>query len=124
MGKYPDTSVDLTSAVVDSQKNKYHTTKGVHFGTEQKDSMKNSVLLKAHPQANIGMQSPGPFAYDPKDKDVTRPTEPKFSLGSKTKILSTSVQTPRNVGPGSYPPTTAMGEQPSSSKKSQPSWSF
>merc|ERR1712166_122026 len=44
--------------------------------------------------------------------------------GAKTKILATTVQTPRNVGPGSYPPTVSMGEQPSSSKKSQPSWSF
>jgi len=122
--KYPDTSVDLTGATVDSQKNKFHTTKNVHFGTEQKDNMKNSVLLKTHPQACMGLVSPGPFAYDPKDKDVTRPKEPRYSLGEKTKILSTQAQTPRNVGPGSYPPTKAMGEQASSSKRSQPSWSF
>lgn len=122
--KYPDTSVDLTGATVDSQKNKFHSTKGVHFGTEQKDNTKNSVLLRTHPQANLGLQSPGPFAYDPKDKDVTKPTEPRFSLGEKTKILATKAQTPRNVGPGSYPPTTSMGEQPTSAKRSQPSWSF
>jgi hypothetical protein len=122
--KYPDTSVDLTGATVDSQKNKYHATKGVVFGTEQKQETKNSVLLRTHPQAVAGQCSPGPTAYTPVDKDVTRYTEPRFSLGEKTKILSTSAQTPRNVGPGSYPPSTSMGEQPTSARKSMPSWSF
>lgn len=122
--QYPDTSVDLVGAIVDSQKNKFHATKNVHFGTEQKDNMKNSTVIKCHPGAVLGLQSPGPTAYDPKDKGVTQRTEPKFSLGEKTKILSTKSQTPRNVGPGSYPPTASMGEQASSSKRSQPSWSF
>jgi len=122
--QYPDTSVDLVGAVVDSQKNKFPATRNVHFGTEQKDNMKNSMVIKTHPGAVLGLQSPGPTAYDPKDKNVTRPTEPKYSLGEKTKILSAKSQTPRTVGPGSYPPTASMGEQASSGKKSQPSWSF
>lgn len=121
---YPDTSVDLTAATVDSQKCKFHSTKGVHFGTEAKDSLKNSVVLRAHPQANMGLQSPGPFAYDPKDRDVTKGTEPRYSLGAKTKILATQSQTPRNVGPGSYPTGGSMSTQPNSARKSQPSWSF
>lgn len=122
--KYPDTSVDLTGATVDSQKCKFPTTKGVVFGTEQVGEMKNAVLLKSHPQASYGKASPGPTAYTPRDKDVTKVSEPKFSLGEKTKILSAKSQTPRNVGPGSYPPPTSMGGQPSSGKKSMPSWSF
>lgn len=122
--KYPDTSVDLTGAVVDSQNTKFHATKGVVFGTEQKGETSNSVVIRYHPQASFGKGSPGPTAYTPRDKDVTRPTEPRFSLGEKTKILATKTQTPRNVGPGSYPPTTSMGEQPNSNKKSMPSWSF
>jgi hypothetical protein len=122
--KYPDTSVDLTGATVDSQSCKFHATKGVVFGTEQKAETNNTVLLKTHPQAHFGKESPGPTAYTPRDKDVTRQTEPRYSLGEKTKILSTKAQTPRNVGPGSYPPTASMGEQPSSAKKSMPSWSF
>lgn len=122
--KYPDTSVDLTGATVDSQINKFQSTKGVNFGTEQKNESKNSVLLKCHPQAMFGKGSPGPTAYTPRDKGVIRENEPRYSLGAKTKILATAAQTPRNVGPGSYPPTASMGEQPTSSKKSQPSWSF
>lgn len=122
--KYPDTSVDLTGATVDSQKHKFHSTKGVVFGTEQKDEANNSVLLRTHPQANFGKGSPGPTAYTPRDKDVTRATEPRYSLGDKTKILAANAQTPRNVGPGSYPPTTSMGEQPTSARRSMPSWSF
>merc|ERR1719335_1868239 len=72
----------------------------------------------------MGQASPGPTAYTPVDKDITRSTEPRFSLGEKTKILATHAQTPRNVGPGSYPPTSSMGEQPKSSKKSNPAFSF
>lgn len=122
--RYPDTSVDLTGANVDSQKNKFQSTKGIVFGTEQKCEYKNSVVLRTHPAANYGLASPGPVAYTPADKNVTRPTEPKYSLGEKTKIMATQAQTPRNVGPGSYPPTTSMGEQPTSARKSMPSWSF
>jgi hypothetical protein len=122
--QYPDSSVDVTGATVDSQNCKFPSTKGVHFGTDLKDNMKNSVLIRTHPQANMGMESPGPFAYDPKDRDVTRIKEPRYSLGQKTKILATHAQTPRNVGPGSYPPTASMGEQPKSEKRSNPSFSF
>jgi len=122
--KYPDTSVDLTGATVDSQKHKFHATIGTVFGTEQKSDNKNSIVLRVHPALNYGMASPGPTAYTPVDKDVTRPTEPKFSLGEKTKIMATQAQTPRNVGPGSYPPGTSMGEQPTSARRSMPSWSF
>lgn len=121
---YPDSSVDLTGATVDSQPCKFPTTKGVHFGTDLKDNMKNSVLIKTTPGTYLGIQSPGPFAYDPKDRGVTTPREPKYSLGQKTKILATHAQTPRNVGPGSYPPTGSMGEQPKSDKRSNPSFSF
>lgn len=124
---YPDTSVDLTGAFPDSQQNKYHSTKGVHFGTDLKDNMKNALLVKVHPAANLGTLSPGPFAYDPKERDVTRPTEPRYSCAGKTKAgssLALKIATPRNVGPGSYPPTSGMGEQPRSEKRSNPSYSF
>lgn len=121
---YPDTSVDCTGATVDSQVNKFHSAKGVHFGTEAKDSLKNSVHIRVHPQANMGLQSPGPFSYNPKEKDVTKATEPRYSLGAKTKILATQAQTPRNVGPGHYATPRGMGPQPQSARRSMPSYGF
>jgi len=121
--QYPDSSVDVTCAKVDSQPYKFPSTKGVAFGTELKDNMQNAVLIKVNPQSALS-KSPGPFAYDPKDRDVTKQRTPRYSLGPKTKILVSDPQTPRNVGPGSYPLNGSMSEQPSSQKRSNPSYSF
>merc|ERR1719456_18868 len=82
------------------------------------------MILKAHPQCNFGIFSPGPCAYMPMDTDVISKASPKISFGAKTKILSSETQTPRNVGPGSYPPGESLGRQPLSAKRSNAVWSF
>merc|ERR1711964_22824 len=37
---------------------------------------------------------------------------------------SAETQTPRNVGPGSYPPSASLGKQALSARKSNAAWSF
>lgn len=122
--KYPDSSVDLTGASVDSQSVKFPGTRTTLFGTDSKDNMKNAVILKNHPQANFGIFSPGPCAYMPMETDVISKASPRISFGAKTKILSAESQTPRNIGPGSYPPTESIGKQAQSKKRSIAAWSF
>merc|ERR1719201_1444838 len=72
----------------------------------------------------MGVFSPGPTAYMPEDKDIVTRTSPRISFGAKTKLLSSETQTPRNVGPGSYPPSQSMGKQPLSARRSNSSWSM
>jgi hypothetical protein len=99
--QYPDSSVDLIEGSVDSQKIKFDQSKRFLFGSESKDCNKNAVILKHHPQANLGMLSPGPLAYYPKKETVERKTE-AYTISMKTPILGSQPQTPRNVGPGKY----------------------
>lgn len=122
--RYPDSSVDLTAASVDSQTVKFPSTRASIFGTDSKDNMKNAMILKAHPQCNFGIFSPGPCAYMPMDTDVISKASPRISFGAKTKILSSETQTPRNIGPGSYPPSESLGKQALSKRRSIAAWSF
>ncbi|EER00906.1 hypothetical protein Pmar_PMAR002976 [Perkinsus marinus ATCC 50983] len=115
--RYPDSSVDLTNALVDSQPLKYPTVKGTIFGTDPKGHIKNATILKNHASAFYGRISPGPTAYSPDDKQTSRtPRAPRAILGSKTKILASECQTPAVVGPGTYPSPTSMGTQHLSQK--------
>eukprot|EP00451_Oxyrrhis_marina_P013853 CAMPEP_0204321088 /NCGR_PEP_ID=MMETSP0469-20131031/7971_1 /ASSEMBLY_ACC=CAM_ASM_000384 /TAXON_ID=2969 /ORGANISM="Oxyrrhis marina" /LENGTH=294 /DNA_ID=CAMNT_0051302357 /DNA_START=45 /DNA_END=929 /DNA_ORIENTATION=+ len=118
---YPDSSVDLTEATVDTQRVKFRNTAGYLFGTDQKDNMRNAVILKSHPQANLGVFSPGPVAYTPDAKTI-HDRSPEYSIRKKTKILASSSQTPGNVGPGSYPAMASIGMQPLSQRSTMPSF--
>lgn len=66
----------------------------------------------------------GKQAYMPEDKDIITKTSPRISFGAKTKILSAETQTPKNVGPGSYPPSESLGRQALSARRSNAVWSF
>eukprot|EP00929_Paragymnodinium_shiwhaense_P034795 TRINITY_DN18890_c0_g1_i1.p1 TRINITY_DN18890_c0_g1~~TRINITY_DN18890_c0_g1_i1.p1 ORF type:complete len:309 (+),score=54.97 TRINITY_DN18890_c0_g1_i1:116-1042(+) len=132
--KYPDSSVDLTGATVDSQKVKFPTTPRVHFGTESRMNTKNAEILRAHPGLGLGMESPGALEYSPDETKITG-VAPQYSFGPKAGVESqgqkpcvrltlplTSV--PRHVGPGSHQQPSALGEQPTSARPSAPSWGF
>lgn len=130
--KYPDTSVDLTCAEVDSQPIKFHATKGVHFGTEGRTSTKNAEILAAHPAAEYGKASPGATEYSPQD-DLAKKNDPAYSFGPKAarmnerpvpRISAMPTSTPRHVGPGSHPLPPSIGAQPSSARPSAPKYSF
>eukprot|EP00747_Dinoflagellata_sp_TGD_P183244 gnl/TRDRNA2_/TRDRNA2_37986_c0_seq1.p1 gnl/TRDRNA2_/TRDRNA2_37986_c0~~gnl/TRDRNA2_/TRDRNA2_37986_c0_seq1.p1 ORF type:complete len:311 (+),score=53.91 gnl/TRDRNA2_/TRDRNA2_37986_c0_seq1:102-1034(+) len=130
--QYPDSSVDLTCATVDSQNLKFHSTKGVHFGTESRSYPKNAEIYKTHPQAGMGLCSPGSTEYSPDDKIMLK-NNPAYSFGPKTprtdkkaasRNSGPAPQTPRHVGPGSHPIPSGLGSQISSARKSPPSWSF
>lgn len=129
---YPDSSVDLTCSTVDTQTVKFDSTKGVHFGTEQRMNTKNAEIIRTNPSAQFGMCSPGSFDYCPEDGLVVKaPAE--YSFGPKngkindkqaTRMSAPQMSTPRHVGPGSHGQPSGMGSQPNSRKKSAPSWSF
>lgn len=131
--KYPDSSVDLCSSNVDSQKVKFHSTKGIHFGTESRMSVANAETVRNDPALAIGLESPGSVAYSPDDK-MTAKQQPAYSFGPMygkpgDKVRSARSKaapggTPRNVGPGSQAMPSSMGTQPSSVKKSNAQWSF
>lgn len=55
-----ESSVDLLGVIVDNQKFKYPSAKGVLFGTDSKDNIRNATILRNHPQAFYGVHSPGP----------------------------------------------------------------
>jgi len=114
--QYPDSSVDLIEGNVDSQKIKFDNPKKFLFGSESKDCNKNAVILKHHPQANLGMLSPGPLAYYPKKETVERKTE-AYTISMKTPILGSQPQTPRNVGPGKYAALMAAMDYDSTKKR-------
>jgi hypothetical protein len=130
--QYPDSSVDLTCSVVDSQTIKYSSTKGVHFGTEPRMNPKNAEALRANPTTNLCTQSPQSFDYNPDDTLIAK-SRPEYSFGPKEakqsdkapqRIHIPKTGTPRHVGPGSHGQPSACGSQPSSARKSAPSWSF
>mmetsp|Transcript_19010 Transcript_19010/g.35659 ORF Transcript_19010/g.35659 Transcript_19010/m.35659 type:complete len:302 (+) Transcript_19010:134-1039(+) len=128
--KYPDSSVDLTSATVDTQKVKFAKTPGVHFGTEQKLSLKNAEIIRTHAGLALGSESPGALEYHP--KDVAKAV-PAYSFGptkemsprkpeSRVQLLQTS--TPARIGPGSHQKPSAMGQQPMSPRPTAPAWTM
>eukprot|EP00403_Amphidinium_massartii_P025747 CAMPEP_0178392184 /NCGR_PEP_ID=MMETSP0689_2-20121128/11550_1 /TAXON_ID=160604 /ORGANISM="Amphidinium massartii, Strain CS-259" /LENGTH=240 /DNA_ID=CAMNT_0020012755 /DNA_START=168 /DNA_END=890 /DNA_ORIENTATION=- len=129
---YPDSSIDLTCANVDSQTTKFPTTKGVVFGTESRMGNTNAEALLENPAMAWGLESPGALEYSPDYGPITK-NPPQFSFGPKTGTLGTQttprtsappMSTPRHVGPGSHTQPPAVGYQPSSTKKASPSWSF
>jgi len=120
---YPDSSIDLIEATVDSQTVKFDTPKGYLFGTESKGCMLNATILQTHPQVNYGLLSPGPVAYTPNEMCIARNPE-QYSIASKHTGGELQAQTPANVGPGRYKHQAAIGTQISSVKKSLASWTM
>jgi hypothetical protein len=130
--QYPDSSVDLTCSVVDSQTVKFDGTKAVHFGTEPRMNSKNAEALRGNAEANLCTQSPLSFDYNPDDSLVAK-AHPLFSFGPKNtsegmkcpaRIHIPKTGTPRHVGPGSHTQAAGVGPQPTSARKSAPAWSF
>eukprot|EP00930_Biecheleria_cincta_P045949 TRINITY_DN31673_c0_g1_i1.p1 TRINITY_DN31673_c0_g1~~TRINITY_DN31673_c0_g1_i1.p1 ORF type:complete len:306 (-),score=33.67 TRINITY_DN31673_c0_g1_i1:133-1050(-) len=130
--KYPDSSVDLTCATVDSQKFKYHNTPGVHFGTEPKMSSKNGEIVRTHPTSVLGQESPGALEYHPQEEQLYKRT-PAYSFGPaedraprkpESRITLVPGSSPRQTGPGSHQVPSGVGRQPHSARPSAPSWSF
>lgn len=132
--KYPDSSVDLTCSVVDSQVVKFHGTKGVHFGTESRLNSKNAEIVRVHPASALGMESPGALEYSP-EETLTTKVPPEYSFGPKVqgdisgakikgRLTLPLTSTPRHVGPGSHMQPSGLGSQPCSARGSAPSWGF
>jgi hypothetical protein len=132
--KYPDSSVDLNGALVDSQKVKYPGTSGVHFGTEQRGTTVNAEVLRTNPSLGFGLESPGGLEYRPDESKITA-LPPAYSFGLKkgkndaptkpcTRLSMPPTSSPRHVGPGSNPQPGGLGNQPQSTRPSQPSWTF
>uniref|UniRef100_A0A7S1W0I8 Uncharacterized protein n=1 Tax=Alexandrium catenella TaxID=2925 RepID=A0A7S1W0I8_ALECA len=131
--KYPDSSVDLTCATVDSQGVKFRSTKGVHFGTEGRLSHKNAEIIRVHPTSALGMESPGALEYSPDEKKVAdKPPEYSFGPASPPQTTGKVVPriplpptgTPRTLGPGSHALPSGMGAQLNSARSNAPSWGF
>jgi len=127
--KYPDSSVDLTCAEVDTQKVKFARTPGVHFGSEDRSSLKNAELIRTNAELAMGLESPGALEYRP--KEVAK-SVPAYSFApadmthrkpeSRAQLLQSA--TPRHVGPGSHKAPAAMGNQPMSPRPSAPAWTM
>lgn len=121
--RYPDSSVDLAFATVDSQKVKYPTARNFLFGTEARDEIKNAEILKRHPQAGMLKESPG-CIYDPDDTRARPMSAPLWTMRPKTPIQASRPQTSERVGPNSYRAQEAIGTQPLSTKKTGRASSF
>lgn len=129
--KYPDSSVDLTCASVDTQAVKFHATKAVHFGTESRMSCANAEVVRVHPGIMFGQESPGALEYNPNEQTIIKKTaEYSFGPGAGPQTTGKIVPritlpltgTPRTVGPGSNTVQPALGEQANSARKSAPAW--
>ncbi|CAK9060821.1 Uncharacterized protein SCF082_LOCUS33445 [Durusdinium trenchii] len=126
--KYPDSSVDLTSATVDTQKVKFHSTPQVHLGSEDRSSLKNAEILRTNAELAMGMESPSALEYFPKE---IHKTVPAYSFASKmrkpkeeTRVQTLQLGSPRTLGPGSHAPATSLGNQPTSPRRTAPAWSM
>mmetsp|Transcript_49036 Transcript_49036/g.110257 ORF Transcript_49036/g.110257 Transcript_49036/m.110257 type:complete len:254 (-) Transcript_49036:40-801(-) len=131
--KYPDSSVDLNCATVDSQPLKYHSTQQVHFGSEEKLGTKNAEIIRVHPGVALGIASPGALEYSPNEKEVVKkppeysfgPKEPPATNGKAMPRLSLRpTGAPRALGPGSHTLAPGLGRQPLSARTTAPSHSF
>jgi len=131
--KYPDSSVDLTCASVDSQRVKFPSTKGVHFGTEARMNKNNGEIIRVHPGLVHGLDSQDTLECTPDMTTVTRKA-PQYSFGPKGEIISDGrvprrlplplTASPRYLGPGSHTMPSAIGDQPLSARTSAPCWGF
>eukprot|EP00928_Gymnodinium_smaydae_P015639 TRINITY_DN15797_c0_g1_i1.p1 TRINITY_DN15797_c0_g1~~TRINITY_DN15797_c0_g1_i1.p1 ORF type:complete len:353 (-),score=52.16 TRINITY_DN15797_c0_g1_i1:88-1008(-) len=131
--KYPDSSVDLMCATVDSQKVKFNNPARIHFGTESRLHSKNAEIVRVHPTSALGVESPGALEYTP-DENKVRPNAPEYSFGKKVEKIPENQPVarlqlplsgvPRHVGPGSHRKPDGLGAQPQSARPSAPSWSF
>merc|ERR1719230_1704360 len=106
--KYPDSSVDLAFATVDSQRVKYENPRHAVFGTEARDEIKNSEILVRHPQAGMLKESPG-CIYDPDDTCARPRSAPLWTMRPKTPVQGSRPQTGERVGPNSYRCQEAIG---------------
>eukprot|EP00913_Durusdinium_trenchii_P010789 g10120.t1 len=113
--KYPDSSVDLTSATVDTQKVKFHSTPQVHLGSEDRSSLKNAEILRTNAELAMGMESPSALEYFPKE---IHKTVPAYSFASKmrkpkeeTRVQTLQLGSPRTLGPGAVGWTSGVQVQ-------------
>lgn len=130
--RYPDSSVDLTCATVDSQKVKFPNTPGVHFGTEVRMSKKNAEIIRTNPDMVLGMESPGALEYTPREQTIQK-MHPDYSFGppedrppakAVNRLALLPGSTPRQTGPGSHNLPKGIGQQPQSARPTGPSWSM
>lgn len=149
--KYPDSSVDVNGATVDSQRVKFHGTKGVHFGTEVKGSTQNAEIVRVNPSLTLGMASPGSLEYESlqaEQKNAKKNPEYSFAPPPPSKTVKgedgkevkkkdkdapikvtprchvPNTGTPRTLGPGSHNLDSSFEQQPRSARKTAPSFSF
>eukprot|EP00435_Cladocopium_sp_Y103_P006756 s2046_g2.t1 len=105
---YPDSSVDLTCATVDSQKVKFPGSAQACFGTEMRMGIKNAEILVTNPNLMLGMESPGAAEYSPSQEAVRR-QHPKYSFADNvqervqtakpvTRLTLPATGTPRRGG--------------------------
>lgn len=131
---YPDSSVDLTCATVDSQKVKFPGSAQACFGTEMRMGIKNAEILVTNPNLMLGMESPGAAEYSPSQEAVRR-QHPKYSFADNvqervqnakpvTRLTLPATGTPRTVGPNSHRIPSGIGQQPLSARRSSPAWSL
>lgn len=130
--KYPDSSVDLTCATVDSQKFKFHNTPGIHFGSEPKMNSKNAEIIRTHPTSVLGQESPGALEYHPQEEKFSK-WKPAYSFGPaedrpprkpESRVQLVPMSSPRQTGPGSHQVPGGLGRQPDSARPSRPAYSF
>lgn len=143
--RYPETTNDLlhSSPDADDGKVKYFgassmaqhkscsapDAKRVVIGNSSRNDKINAPDLCEFPLGGI---SPGPQRYRTQSCPPFRLAHapkvdnypPKYSMGLKTKILGTDLQTPPRVGPGIYPVAEACGDQAKSTTPSLPKWSM
>lgn len=131
---YPDSSVDLTCATVDSQKVKFAGSAHACFGSEMRMGIQNAEILVTNPNLMLGMESPGAAEYSPQE-DAIRRRHPKYSFADNVEerwqhMKPTSRMslppsgTPRTVGPNSHRMPSGIGQQPLSARRSSPAWSL
>jgi len=130
---YPDSSIDLTCAVVDSQVVKFPGTPGVHFGTEERLGCQNNEIVRTHPGLKLGLESPG-LEYSPRHQAASvRKDPPSYSFGphedrpkrkpeSRVHILARG--SPRHTGPGSHILPAGIGAQAESGRPSAAAFSI
>jgi hypothetical protein len=129
--QYPDSSVDLMGATVDSQIVKFSTTTVVNFGTEARMNTKNGEVVRSNPAIMKGVESPAAFEHTPLDTHVAKRT-PEYTFGPPggtdgkkvPPIRNMPAATPRTLGPGSHRLPGGLGAQTESSARSAPSWGF